>query len=514
MSIVDELVTLLGLKVDPKATGQAADFSKVINGIREGAVAMGAALITAATTFKAYAVTQAYAIDEAGKFADANRISFERLQELEYAQKRAGGSTQELRNDLAMLNKTMVTMQPGQYNAGLYMIGVSSRDASGKMRTADELLVSIAEKMQGLSKQQQTRLAEKIGLSPGTLRLMQKGKDGIRELTDRSRMLGIVLDESAKEKAAKFTDSMVEMQAVVEGLGKSVAIGLVPGLTKAAEAVTEWVLANRKWIAAGIKQVVDGVGRGFEMVASTVAMAYNAIIKFIGPIGTLTKDLDATQAIAIAVAIAVGAMGLSMIAATWPVLALAAGIAAIILVIEDLYAAFNGQESIIGDWVKSFTDAYPNIAAALGGIMALALKLGGMFSGVVWDAIKAFGSNVLAVVEALIGAWSKFFGVIEKVGTFLGNVAGWAMTPMTADGSNPIAAADRMLKQGAAGGQVPAPAGVVKQGAGGAGGTVNNNVTVNGAGDPSRVGQEVVNRSGMGQSLQMARPGMTGPVTG
>src|SRR5215213_6044201 len=162
MSIVDELVTLLGLKVDPKATGQAADFNKVLNGIKDGAVAMGAALITAATTFKAYAITQAYAIDEAGKFADSVRISYERLQELEYATKRSGGNVQDLRSDMATLNKTMATMMPGQYNAGMMMMGISSRDAAGKIKTADEILLSVADKMQGMSKRRQIQLADKL----------------------------------------------------------------------------------------------------------------------------------------------------------------------------------------------------------------------------------------------------------------------------------------------------------------------------------------------------------------
>ncbi len=514
MSVIDELVTLLGLKVDPKAKNDAADFTRIIDGVTAGAVAMGAALVTAATTFKAYAISQAYAIDEAGKFADATRISFERLQELEYAQKRAGGSVQELRTDLASLNKTLSHMQPGQFNAGMMMMGISSRDASGKLKTADEVLLSVADRMQGMSRQRQTLLAEKLGISPGTLKLLQKGRDGIKELTDRSRSLGIILDESAKEKAAKFKDATVEMTAVVDGLGKSIAIGLIPGLTESAEAITKFVLANRKWIASGIKQAVDGVGQGFEMVAKVVDWAYKGITKLIGPTASLNKELDATQAVAIAVAIAIGAIAVSTLAATWPILLLVAGIAAVILVLEDLYAAFNGQKSIIGDWVKSFTDAYPNIAAALGNILSFGLKVAAFFGGAFIDAVSAFGSKFMSITETLIGMWSKFFSLIETVGTFIGNVAGWAMTPMGPDGSNPIAAADRMLKPTAPGSVSNTPAGVVRGATGGGSGTVNNNVTINGAGDPRAVGQEVVQRTGMGQSLQMMQPGMTGPVTG
>jgi len=510
MSIVDELVTLLGLKVDPKAKGDAADFTRIIDGVTSGAVAMGAALVTAATTFKAFAIGQAFAIDEAGKFADANRISFERLQELEYAQKRAGGSVQDLRSDLASLNKTMSHMQPGQYNAGMMMMGISSRDAAGKLRTADDILLSVADRMQGMSKQRQMVLAEKLGISAGTLKLLQKGRDGIKELTDRSRDLGIILDESAKEKAAKFKDATVEMDVVVQGLAKSISVGLIPGLTEGAEAVTKFVLANRKWIASGIKQSVDGVGQGFEMVAKFTKWAYDGINKLIGPTAGLNKELDATQAIALAVAVAIGAIALSTLAATWPILLMVAGITAVILVLEDLYAAFNGQKSIIGDWVKSFTDAYPNISAALGNILSFGWKVASFFGGFFIDAISAFGSKFMAITETLIGAWSTFFGLIEKVGTFIGNVAGWAVTPMGPDGTNSITKAEKAFAPGS---QAPTPAGVMR-GAGGGGNVTNNNVTVNGAGDPRAVGQDVVNRAGMGQNLQMIQPGMTGPVTG
>lgn len=515
MSVVDELVTILGLKTDPKAESTASGFGKILGGVTTAATAVGAALVAAAGAVVAYAVQQAAAIDQTGKMADAFGISFEAFQELEFAAQKSGAEVEEFRTDLENLSKTL------DDNDALKELGVNAKDAAGKLRSTDEVLMDIAEKFETLSKGEQNKFTDQLGLSPSALKVLQQGGKGISQLRSEAQKLGLVLDTAAKDKAARFQSSLLNSRSVVDALGKSISVGLLPGMADALDAFTNWVGANRQFISSAVTQVVEGVGQGFKMFGAAIGYVYDQVMKFIGPMDGLVEGLDATQAIAITVAIALGALAVAAIAATWPFLLMAVAIGAIIIVLDDLYSAFTGGESIIGGWVESFMAAYPAITGGIGTIIDWVGKLmslvgGGLVAafttaaGIVSDlfmAIVGTIKNVMSAIEAVISGanpfsvlsdlFTKQFDVIfdlaksyaGKIGDFFSGVFGSA--PSSA----------------------PVEAGVVAGAGGSSNQTNNTTINVNGAGDPAAVGNAVVSKSGLGSSLQQTSPGLSGPVT-
>ncbi len=520
MAIVDELITLLGLKIDPKAEGAASSFAKVIESVTGSALAAGAALTAFAGGIVAYAKSQAEAINEAGKFADSIGLSYESLQQLEYAVGKTGGSASALRSDLERLNKTMTSPIPGEYNQTLYMLGVSARDASGKVKTADAVLLDVADKLQGMSKQRQIQFADKLGISKDTLGLLQKGRGSVNDLKAEAVRLGLVLDESAKVKAARFQESLFGVKAIVNALGKTIAVALLPAMSDALDAFSKWVARNREFISAGITQVVTGVGKGFQMVGDMIAYAWKQVVKFLGPAGDMVKELDATQAIALTVVGALAAVAVSIIAATWPVIALVAAITAGVLVFEDLYAAINGQESIIGDWAKSFQQAYPGIAGVFEKILNLAIKVGEFLGNGLAASFKFGLDSLEKIAKTFLSLFQNFLGAIEDL----------------IKGANPFAVlSDLFMKQvkliidlaknlgtgifdgikavfnigGASASPVPAS---VMAGGSSQSNVTTNNINVNGAGNPGAVANEVMMKGGLGQTLQKNSPGLNGPV--
>jgi hypothetical protein len=522
--IVDELVSLLGLKVDPKAAGEADNFGKLVGGVAKAAVAAGAALVAAAGAISAYAIKQAGAIDQAGKFADSLGITYENLQKLEYAQQRAGGTTDELRGDLDKLTKTMSSPIPGEFNQTFYQLGIRARNASGELRSADDVLLDIAKKFEGMSKQRQVQFAEKLGISPGTLKLIQQGRGGIEDLREEAVRLGLVLDENAKEKAARFQDSLLNSRSVVDALGKSIAVGLLPAMADSLDTFTDWIGANREFISSAITQVVEGVADGFSMFGDAVGYVYGLIVSFLGPIDSMISGLDATQAIAVTVAIALGAVAVAVVAATWPFIAIAAAIGAVILILDDLYSAFTGGDSIIGGWVSQFRAAFPEISGAIGSLLELLGKVAAIFGGALVTGVKQWGGVIFDIIGAVIDGFGDMLSAIEKL----------------LSGANPFEVLgdlfqkqiDRILGLGSklagrigdvfggifgssAQAAAPVPASVVNS-AGGNNSTINNNITnnVNGAGNPAAVANEIGNRGGFGQVVQQSRPGLTGPTVG
>jgi len=494
MTIIDELVTVLGLKTDPSAQKEATNFAGVLNGVGMAAVAVGAALAAAAGAVARYAMHQAEAIVKEAEFADTLGVSYERFQELSYAAKMSGGDVQTLSADMEKLQEMLANPVTGEYNKSLTKLGISAKNANGELKGSDQIITELAGKFEGLSKAQQNNYAKLLRISPATLRLLQQGKDGIAALSAEAHELGAVLSGKAAKAAAEFDDSMDRMHAATTGVGRAVSVGLLPGLSKIVDGITEWVKANSKLIASGIKQVVEGVGLGFEMVGKAISYVWDTVKSFLPSIEGLNEDFDATQAIAVAVALAIGAAGIAAAVAAAPFIAIAAVIAALVVIIEDLYAAFTGGESVIGGWVESFTTAYPEIASVIKGIIELASALASIVGdvlvgafNVLWDTIKTVFGGVFDFVKALVGSIDTAIGAVK-------GLAGVEASTRGAVGTSPVPAS-------------------VQAAAGGVSTTQNTQIVINGAGDPAAVGQEVVKRGGLGASLQQSRPGATGPVT-
>lgn len=521
--VVDELVTILGLEADPKAAKNAEAFGKMLGGIIAAGIKAGAALTAAAGAVVAYADRQSKAIDQQGKFADAIGVSFEALQQLEYAQQQAGGSTDELRGDLEKLTKTMASPVPGEYNQTLYQLGVRARDSAGKLRSADEVLTDIAGKFESMSKQRQIQFAEKLGITPGTVKLLQQGTGGIAALRKEAVDLGLVLDQSAKEKAARYQTSLLRVRSVVDALGKSISVALLPAMADSLDTFTKWIGANREFIAGGIKQIVDGVALGFRMFGNAVEYVYNLIVGMLGPVDSLVAGLDATQAIALTVAFALTGMAVALLAATWPALAVTAAIAALVLIFEDLYAAINDQPSVIGGWVKAFQQAYPGISGVLASIYDLVSRLVSLFVDSLGPAFSRGAELATAAFSFILESLADVLGAIESIISgadpfeIMGNlfnkqverILGLAKTL----GKGVLGIIDGIFGSTLSAGMAataPIPASIVQGTSGG--GTVNNNLVqnINGTGNPSAVAQESVSR--MGLNLQATNPGMLGPV--
>ena len=520
MAVVDELITLLGLKVDPKAEGEAQGFGKILGGVTQLAVAAGAALAATAGAVGAYAAKQAEAIDQSAKMADAFGLSFEAFQELEFAAQQSGAEVNEFRMDLENLAKRIADTD------ALAELGIQARDSTGQLKSTEEVIGDIAKKFEGLSNAEQNRLTDQLGLSPSALKLFQQGGDGIQRLRDEAISLGLVLDENAKKKAAAFQGSLLRTRSVVDALGKSISVGLLPSMTEALDGFSSWVIANRAFISSAVTQVVEGVAKGFDLLGSALSYVGGLIMDFIGPIDGMVDGLDATQAIAILVAGALAAVAVSVIAATWPFIAAGAAIAAVVLIIEDLYAALTGGDSIIGGWVESFTSSYPEIAGVFGSILAFLGAIASFVGDVLVSVFTNWGGAVLDTIGLVLGAFGDIIGAIEAI---IGGA-----NPFEVLGDLFMKQVDRILNiaktlgsgildtfGGIFGGSsapasassAPIPAGVIQSGASG---TSNQNTTinVNGAGNPNAVAQEVVNRGGLGQTLQQSKPGMRGPMVG
>lgn len=462
MPVVDELVTILGLEADSSAEREAGKVRASLASVRDWAVKAGVALTGAAVAIGAYTKSVAAAVDEGGKFAASVGISYEALQELEFATERSGGSVEELRGDLQSLTQTLSSPVPGEFNQQLALMGISARGAGGELKNSTQVLEELALKFERYNAVEAQQIGAKLGLSQSTIRLLQNGADGVAQLRAEARALGGVIPTEATLQAAEFNDRLTDVQFAIKGIAQTAAIALFPALTDSLAAARDFFVANRAIISSGLEQFARGVVQGFQQFFKVVAAITDAVSEFLAPLGDMAGNLDTVDVFATAVTAALTGLAGVLIIIIAKFVLIGAAIAAVVLVVEDLITWFRGGESIIGGFFES----------------------------------------ILAYIDKAIEKFNAFRElIVDKIGGALSSVADFF-----GFGSDGAQAA-------APGSTAPIPSSIINNSQSSNASTTNN-FTINGAGDPRSVAAEVAARSGASQTLQTATPGQLAPTLG
>ena len=334
--VVDELITLLGIEEDPAAKGAAKGFEDTLGGIRKVSLAAGTAIL--AVNAGAFLLAQQFAgtADETGKFAKSVDISVKKLEELEFASGRVGGSASDLRTDLENLSKTY-----GSADVGINRV----------IRSFD-----------GMSERQIRFAGQSFGLSESTVRLLSEGADGIAKLRQEFRDLGGGIPDDAPEKAAKFNDEWLNLQTTIGGISGIVKVALLPAFSGATQGLREFLVSNRELISSGLTQFVEGIQKGFDGFGKIVDKVTEQFRPLLDRLGEFTGELDFVDVIATSVT-AVLTIFAGLLAPLAIKLALvAAGAAAVAIAVNDIITFLNGGDSAIGRFFDAFEERFPALA--------------------------------------------------------------------------------------------------------------------------------------------------------
>lgn len=221
-------------------------------------MARNAAIAIAAVTAAAFASVNAFAAqgDEIAKTADRLGISAETLQEWRFAAERSGVDQGVFNNALKDFNKNIGQAAAGTGEAKdvIAAMDISLRDATGNVRSMDDLLPEVADKLAGVrSASLRAAAAGKIFGEEGGAKLVNMlalGSKGIDDLRARARELGIVMSQQSARDAEEFADRMTDVKSAMLGLRVSIGGALLPVLSKLADQLTETIVRYRPQIEA------------------------------------------------------------------------------------------------------------------------------------------------------------------------------------------------------------------------------------------------------------------------
>ena len=240
-------------------------------------------------------------------------ISTDAVQAYQYAAEAAGLSTDQVTTALSRMQSAQgAAMQgTGKGSSAFQQLGVSIKDTNGKAKDASTMFRDVAEKISKIEDPSKRAIATQAIFGRGgkdLLPILREGGKGIDELMERYRALGGGYTREAIEKAAKLEKATADNTLAFKGLSGQLFLVLAPVMEK----VMGWILRGTKWVK-DLQEKTNFL---------TTAMYALAIVA-----GVLTAEL---------------------IAASLPIIGMAAAAFVLYLVFDDLVNLFQGNDSLIG----------------------------------------------------------------------------------------------------------------------------------------------------------------------
>ncbi|MBR2504821.1 MAG: hypothetical protein IKB61_02650 [Elusimicrobiaceae bacterium] len=314
------------------AAGQFRQMSRALAGAIAPAMALGAVL--------SQTLNFAMQGEQLLFMAKSANMAADEFQKLAIASQRFGGSREGAAGMMAGLASQIQALRLGQsaplQDAAMFY-GLNLQGKGGGLATGNELLRNIAATMERLDSAAQLDLGHRIGLDEATIRILQQGVAAFDEEMERAEKRSIFKPEDLK-RAQEFQMATRDLQLSLQGLWAEIARWLLP----AVQSLTEY---------------------------ATQAFDY------------LTEHSDAVKAALVGIAVVMGAIAVSSLAAFAPWIGMAAIIAgigaAIALLYEDFMVFAEGGSSALGPlwqtlidfgkwwqelpgWIKSAFDALLN----------------------------------------------------------------------------------------------------------------------------------------------------------
>lgn len=387
-------------------------FHKGLSVANKALIGLTATVAVAGIAYAKFASNTLHAVAPLNALSKETGIAVGRIQALTFAAEQNDSSAQAMQSTLQGLTRTIGNAaQMG--NATFSRLGISVRDAAGRIKTADEVLDQVRRRFQqlNLSLAERREFAGALGIDASLIQLLGKTDAQMASLTKRARDLGVLTNKQA-EMAGKYTSAVKEMEFGLSAVKQQIAIGVAPELIKLTKGFLDWVTANREWIT-------NAAGK----VAEYLTTITESMQRLLPVIGLMVAGFVAWK-------IATIGLGKVLGVVFSPVVLIAVGIAALLLIVDDLIVAFNGGKSVIRDFFLEFFgwDITPVLQGIVKAFTDGLTWIRGLFTRFVNDVIAALSMIGEMFAKVFGGIFKGISGAVQSVGKFLGIAPGSTST--------------------------------------------------------------------------------------
>lgn len=396
---IAELFAKLTIKPD-KRSFDAAD--KAIGFLKSAL--LGLVAVKTASFFAGMVESTVEAGGHIDDLAQASGQTRESLQELAYGAQQNGIGMDEMGGIVTKLSRNMYEATNGNkaMAKSFAHAGIAIREADGSIRPAADVLEDMADMMAKMPDgTKKTALAmEFLGKSgAAAVPLLNAGGDGIRAYRKEAHEMGAVMSEDTVKALDAFGDETDKAKAALTGLKNDAVAAILPTLKELLDGFMTWIRLNREVIKQKLQTIFKLMAAGLKLFAKAIGVVVT-ILDFMG------RHLDLVAVAVLALVTAITLFKLASIAAAiesgiaWalsvlPILLLAAAIAAVILIVEDLYQWFTGGDSVLKDLWESAKKylTWDKIAEKIKSVFKDALEGIKSLAHSAWDAITGTGDS-------------------------------------------------------------------------------------------------------------------------
>lgn len=418
MTVIDELVTLLGVDIKADVLPKIQKFGSVLDGVSRYMTMVSAATLAAAGSILYFTEKSASASAEISKLSQLTGVSTKNIQGMMFAIEQAGGNAESMTADIMNLTMSMSSPIPGEFNQGLFMMGVSVRKANGELKSADEVLMNVADRMQGMSAARQLQWASKIGISNDTLLLLQQGRGEIERLKKQAENIPTIVSEEGIKNSREFVTQLKLVRRIMSYIGQEATSAAGPALKSIVTSFTEWLKLNKEFIQMGLRNFVDGIVDGFNRFFEMIRSVKDSLVDAFPWLEKLGKVLMDTSTISAVVFGALMTLVIVIAVLCAKFILIAALIVAAAVAFEDFMTYLQGGTSVFGelvDWVTSLGNAienkFPNIVGWLKNLLKLLMKVGEIVGSVLIAAFKHWWKYMEKWVSGIV----KVIGFVAKL---------------------------------------------------------------------------------------------------
>ena len=364
-------------------------------------------------------------------------VAVESLARFNKAAATSGTDIDTVARSLVKLSRGMVeaaTTGKGKAAEALKDLGLSATTAGGRLKTADQLTLEIANKFQRMGNDaRKTSLAMDLFGRAGSemIPMLNMGGNAIENLS-------VKMTEAFARKADEYSDKLAILSGKVGALGADLTIALLPALQSVTDAVTGFVTAFNALPDVVKNMAVGGAALAvawapltgiFSAVAGGIAVLSTAFTSVVGYITAVGVSLEGLSVLAIDAGFALA----SVPVAGW-IAAAVAGLAALSVALYQNSEGFknwadtslNFIKVLASDGMNTMRSFAQTLASMWGRLVGVARGVGSgiasAFSGP-FGVIASVAKSVFDfVAQKIMGLWNLLPAGVRKavggVGTY------------------------------------------------------------------------------------------------
>jgi hypothetical protein len=424
--------------LDQRATGLRGAFGR-LKGAAGGMSGALGALVPAAgiAGLGALAKRSIDAADNLNDLSQRTGVGVESLSKFGAAAADSGTSLESVANSMGKLAKGIVDPS-SKASEALKSIGVSSTDASGKIRSMDGIMLDVADKFAKMPDgAEKTALAMQLFGRSGAelIPMLNGGKDALSQYS-------ATINTEAAQAADKFNDSLNAIGRSVAGPFSQALTALLPFITQVANGIAG--LAT--WFSglpAPLQTIIAAVA-ALTVAFVALAPAISAVVTIAGAIGavfaggtifaTLAGTLGAVVPVLTAIGGALGGL-LPILAGVfsgpvgWIALAIAAGVA-IYAFRDKIGAAFQAIGGILQRAAQGFKIMFidPVIQGFQAVVQFVTISVVQPISQAIGGLVQGIANTFKAVTDAITApfkaAFSTVRGIVNQILSGIGGAVG------------------------------------------------------------------------------------------